>query len=72
MGKRPEAASAAAVASEQDTLLATKLYLPQPPPGFVARPRLLDLLDEGTVRGLMLVCAPAGFGKTALLADWIR
>ena len=29
-------------------------------------------LDEGLARGLILVCAPAGFGKTALLADWAR
>ena len=51
-------------------LLATKLYLPRRQPGFLARPRLTDRLDEGLARGLVLVCAPAGFGKTALLADW--
>ena len=44
--------------------------LPRPPAGFVPRPRLLARLDEGLARGLTLVCAPAGFGKTALLADW--
>ena len=53
-------------------LLATKLYLPPPPPGWVARPRLVDALEAGLARGLMLVCAPAGFGKTALLAGWAR
>jgi LuxR family transcriptional regulator, maltose regulon positive regulatory protein len=51
-------------------LLATKLYLPRALPGFVARPRLLERLEEGLARGLVLVCAPAGFGKTTLLADW--
>ncbi len=59
-------------ASERDVLLATKLYLPGLQPGFVRRPRLLDMLDEALGRGLVLVCAPAGFGKTILLADWIR
>jgi hypothetical protein len=53
-------------------LLATKLFLPRPQPGFVARPRLHEELEEGLARGLILVCAPAGFGKTALLADWTR
>jgi LuxR family transcriptional regulator, maltose regulon positive regulatory protein len=38
----------------------------------VARPRLVPALDEGLVRPLILVGAPAGFGKTALLADWAR
>ena len=55
-----------------DGLLATKLYLPRLQPGFIARPRLTGRLDEGPAGGLVLVCAPAGFGKTALLADWVR
>ncbi len=55
-----------------DGLLATKLYLPRLQPGFIARPRLAERLDEGLARGLVLVCAPAGFGKPALLADWAR
>jgi ATP/maltotriose-dependent transcriptional regulator MalT len=38
----------------------------------VARPRLAEALREGLAGGLILVSAPAGFGKTALLADWIR
>jgi hypothetical protein len=33
---------------------------------------LAERLDEGLARGLMLVCAPAGYGKTVLLADWAR
>jgi LuxR family maltose regulon positive regulatory protein len=36
----------------------------------VARPRLVDQLDEATARELTLVCTPAGFGKTALLTEW--
>jgi len=56
--------------SRQDVLLATKLHLPRPQPGFVPRPRLVQALSQGLARGRTLVCAPAGSGKTALLADW--
>jgi LuxR family maltose regulon positive regulatory protein len=52
-------------------LLATKLYIPRWRPGFVARPRLIERLDRGTERKLTLVAAPAGFGKTTLLAEWL-
>jgi len=61
-----------AAAAEQDVLLATKLHVPGPRPGFVPRPRLAGALGEGLARGMILACAPAGFGKTALLADWAR
>jgi LuxR family maltose regulon positive regulatory protein len=54
----------------RDALLATKLHVPRLPPGFVARPRLTASLDEGLAGRMILVCAPAGFGKTALLAAW--
>jgi len=59
-------------AAGQDVLLTTKLHVPRPRPGFAVRPRLVERLDEGLARGLLLVCAPAGFGKTSLLADWAR
>src|SRR5689334_15987587 len=55
-----------------DALLATKLHIPRARPGLVPRPRLLDRLAEALTGGLTVVCAPAGFGKTALLADWAR
>jgi LuxR family maltose regulon positive regulatory protein len=58
--------------SGQDVLLATKLHVPLPQPGFVPRRRLVEALGEELARGRVLVCAPAGFGKTALLADWAR
>jgi LuxR family transcriptional regulator, maltose regulon positive regulatory protein len=58
------------VTSGPEGLLTTKLHLPRPPAGFVARPRLVDRLDDGLARKLTLVSAPAGFGKTSLLADW--
>ena len=63
---------AAAPPSGRDVLLATKLYVPASRPDLVPRPRLADRLDEGLARGLVLVCAPAGYGKTVLLADWAR
>ena len=67
----PSAAAPAGVAgSGPDVLLATKLHVPRPRPGFVPRPRLAGALDEGLARRLILVCAPAGSGKTTLLADW--
>jgi LuxR family maltose regulon positive regulatory protein len=58
--------------SGQDVFLATKLHVPRPPPGFVPRRRLVEALGDGLARGRVLVCAPAGSGKTALLADWAR
>src|SRR5215469_5865867 len=69
----PSTAAPAGVAkSGQDVLLATKLHVPRPQPGFVPRPRLVQALDEGLARGRVLVCAPAGSGKTALLGGWAR
>src|SRR6266404_1154158 len=70
--RSPVAAPAGVALSGQDVLLATKLHAPRPQPGFVPRQRLVQALDEGLARGRMLVCAPAGSGKTALLADWAR
>jgi LuxR family transcriptional regulator, maltose regulon positive regulatory protein len=70
MAGRPSPAPMGAVLSGQDGLLATKLHVPRPRPGFVARGRLVEALSQGLAMGRVLVCAPAGFGKTALLADW--
>ena len=52
-------------------LLETKLHVPRRRQGLVARPRLIDLLSRGAETALTLVSAPAGFGKTSLLADWL-
>src|SRR6516162_9044054 len=52
-------------------LLATKLYVPPPRPNIVRRPRLIARLNAGLDRKLTLLSAPAGFGKTTLLSDWI-
>src|SRR5918998_3649859 len=52
-------------------ILATKLYVPPPQPRVVLRPRLIEHLNEGLHRRLILVSAPAGFGKTTLLGEWL-
>jgi LuxR family transcriptional regulator, maltose regulon positive regulatory protein len=72
MAKPPATTPAAAATTERDVLLATKLHVPRTRPGFVVRPRLVDRLAPAQGDELTLVCAPAGFGKTALLADWAR
>ncbi|MBN1138900.1 MAG: helix-turn-helix transcriptional regulator [Anaerolineae bacterium] len=51
-------------------LLKTKLHLPSTHASLVPRPRLLARLDEPA--RLTLLSAPAGFGKTTLLANWVR
>jgi len=52
-------------------LLASKLHPPRLPGSLVARERLLDRLDTGLSRKLTLLTAPAGFGKTTLMGQWI-
>ncbi len=53
------------------SILATKLYIPPPRPQAVLRRRLIEQLNEGLHRKLTLVCAPAGFGKTTLISEWL-
>jgi LuxR family transcriptional regulator, maltose regulon positive regulatory protein len=52
-------------------LLVTKLHIPRPPTKLVARTHLVERLERGANRALTLVSAPAGFGKTTLLAQWL-
>jgi LuxR family transcriptional regulator, maltose regulon positive regulatory protein len=53
-------------------LMATKLYVPKLRRGLVARPRLLERMRNGAEARLTLVSAPAGFGKTTVLAAWLH
>jgi LuxR family maltose regulon positive regulatory protein len=52
-------------------ILATKLYIPPPRPKVIRRPHLIERLNEGLHRKLTLISAPAGFGKTTLVSEWI-
>ncbi len=52
--------------------LATKLFIPPVTPGLVARPRLLQKLSGAFSTRLVLVSAPAGFGKTTVISEWIH
>ena len=54
-----------------DAILTTKLYIPSARPQVVSRPRLIDRLTEGLTRKLIVVSAPAGYGKTTLLSQWV-
>lgn len=59
-------------AATLDSLLATKLYIPALRPNRVPRPRLTARLEAGAAGPLTLISAPAGFGKSTLLSEWIH
>ena len=52
-------------------LLETKFYVPRPRRELVPRPRLRERLAHGTAGKLTLISAPAGFGKSTLLTEWL-
>jgi ATP/maltotriose-dependent transcriptional regulator MalT len=54
-----------------EELLTTKFYIPHIRPELVSRPRLIKRLDKGLHRKLTLISAPAGFGKTTLVSEWV-
>ena len=53
-------------------MLLTKLHIPAPSKNLVHRSSLFDKLNAGLNRKLILVSAPAGFGKTSVVSDWIN
>ncbi|MBO0798473.1 MAG: AAA family ATPase, partial [Blastocatellia bacterium] len=53
-------------------ILTTKLSIPPKRPDWVLRARLIDQLDQALGKKLVLVSAPAGFGKTTLIASWLH
>ncbi len=67
LGNRPESDTL----DNAGPLLETKLYVPRLRRGLVARPRLIERLGRGSESTLTLISAPAGFGKTTLLAEWL-
>ncbi len=52
-------------------ILRTKLHRPLPTPDVIARPRLIKMLDRGLEVPVTLVSAPAGFGKSTLVSQWV-
>jgi LuxR family maltose regulon positive regulatory protein len=58
----------------RENLLQTKLYIPPLRPNIVSRQRLIDCLNQGlhSECKLILISAPAGYGKTTLLSRWVR
>ncbi len=52
-------------------ILATKLYIPQTHATLVNRPHLIEKLDACLHCQLTVISAPAGFGKTTLVSEWI-
>jgi LuxR family maltose regulon positive regulatory protein len=57
---------------ERYPLLITKLYIPRLATELLARPHLMQRLDDAINRPLVLITAPAGWGKTTLVANWAR
>jgi LuxR family maltose regulon positive regulatory protein len=64
-------APSAPASAGRAALLEMKLYVPKTRRGLVPRPRLSERLDRGIASKLTLVSAPAGFGKTTLLTEWL-
>src|SRR3990172_3265421 len=54
-----------------DSLLRTKLFVPPLRANQVGRPRLIEKVNGGLDKALILVSAPAGFGKTTAVAEWV-
>src|SRR5437588_3197920 len=52
-------------------VLVTKLFIPRPRPNLVPRPRLIERLNDGLHGSLSLISAPAGFGKTTVVSEWV-
>jgi LuxR family transcriptional regulator, maltose regulon positive regulatory protein len=53
-------------------LLVTKLFIPSSRPALVSRPHLIARLNSGLHRKLTLISAPAGFGKTTVVTEWMQ
>ncbi|WP_250654849.1 LuxR C-terminal-related transcriptional regulator [Alkalimarinus coralli] len=53
-------------------LLQTKLFMPQHKEGLIHRKALIDQLDDLFKTGLAILCAPAGYGKTTLVTQWLH
>jgi LuxR family maltose regulon positive regulatory protein len=63
--------ASAPAAPQSGALLSTKLFIPRPRSTLVARPRLMTRLEAGLRGPLTVLAAPAGWGKTTVLAEWL-
>ena len=54
------------------TILKTKFFIPPLRDGIIIRSRLIDILNEGIKKKVLFVSAPAGFGKSTLLIEWVN
>ena len=59
------------MSGQEPILLQTKLHRPRLPSGLVRRSRRAERLNHEIDHQLILVCAPAGFGKTTLIGAWL-
>ena len=57
---------------QRETLLSTKLFAPSIRPDHVSRPRLIAQINTGLDKALILISAPAGYGKTTLVCSWLH
>lgn len=57
---------------QREPLLRTKFYAPPIRSNQVVRPRLINLINHGLDRSLVLISAPAGYGKTTLVSSWLK
>jgi len=57
---------------QRESLLTTKLFIPSIRLKRVDRPRLIEQVNRGLDKALILVSAPAGYGKTTLISTWLR
>jgi LuxR family maltose regulon positive regulatory protein len=55
-----------------EQLLSTKFYIPATRKDLVSRQRLIRPMKDGLRRKLTLISAPAGFGKTTVVCEWIE
>jgi len=57
---------------QREPLLSTKLFIPPLRPNCMNRPRLDERMNSGLDKTLILVSAPAGYGKTTLVSSWLQ
>src|SRR5690606_17220006 len=57
---------------QSTSLSATRFFRPPLPSGYVMRPQLCERLAQGLEGKLLLLCAPAGFGKSSLAVEFCQ